>query len=101
MTEAHSSSPTRLNAATRIPSRVMAMPEFDTIPPVVTPIGSAWISRPPPIGVVSGTGQTSRSTTHEPHSTQSRVFSATTYRLPQQAIFVPPRRACRFVPGTP
>ena len=82
ITAAHSSAPTRLNAATRIPNRVMAIPLLDTIPPVVTPIGSTWINRPPPIAVLNGTGRTSRSITHEPHSTQSNFLSAATLRLP-------------------
>ena len=57
-----------------MPSRAMAMPEFETIPPVVTSIGSAWSNLPPPIGVSKGTGRTRMSATHEPHSTQSKSF---------------------------
>ena len=75
ITSAHSSSPTYVNAATRMPSRAIAMPEFETMPPVVSRSGSLSISRPPPIGSVSDTGRASTSTTHEPTTTQSMLLS--------------------------
>ena len=71
----------------------MAIPAFETMPPVVTSIGSTCTSLPPPIGVSSGTGRTSISTTHEPHSTQSNVFSVVTTHLP----FATVRESHRFV----
>src|SRR5437016_4782202 len=58
-----------------MPSRASAIPEFDTMPPVVSSSGSLSISRPAPIGCESGTGRASTSTTQEPTTTQSRVFS--------------------------
>ena len=58
-----------------IPSLAIAMPELETSPPVVTAIGSVRISRPPPIGLSNGTGRTRMSTTQDPHTTQSIVFS--------------------------
>src|SRR6188472_217472 len=75
MTSAQASSPTYVNAATRIPSRASVIPELETMPPVVSSSGSLSINRPPPIGAVNGTGRTSTSTTQEPTTTQSNVFS--------------------------
>ena len=40
ITSPHTSVPTRLDAATFIPSRAIAVPVLQTIPPVVTRIGS-------------------------------------------------------------
>jgi hypothetical protein len=49
----------------------MAVPEFDTMPPVVSRSGSLSMSFPCPIGVVKETGRANTSTTHDPTTTQS------------------------------
>jgi len=52
----------------------MAMPELETIPPVVTSIGWTSSSLPPPMGASNGTGRTRMSTTQDPHNTQSKLL---------------------------
>src|SRR5215210_7807355 len=58
-----------------MPKRASAIPEFDTMPPVVSSSGSLSISRPAPIGCERGTGRASTSRTQDPTTTQSNRFS--------------------------